>query len=123
MTHPRQQVALEALAFGRAGWDAWVAGLSPHALTRSISDRTFDTAFSFAGFVPGVIERDSNNTETTYRFEDYLPIAASPDRIGLGQQDLARFGGSKGGIVALSISFRLTGDWKTTMAHDEATPP
>lgn len=123
MTHPRQQVAEEALAFGRTGWDAWVAGLGPHSLTRSISDHTFDTAFSFAGFVPGVIERIYNDTETTYRFEDYLPIAASPDRIGLGQKNLTGFGGSMGDMVTQPMSFRPTGNRETTMAQDEVTSP
>lgn len=75
-----------------AGWDAWVARFRPRALSSGITERTFDTAFSFAGFVPGVIERDRNQTETTRTLEDYLAIAASTDRIGLGQQNLAGYG-------------------------------
>ena len=75
-----------------AGWDAWVAGFRPRAVSSGIAERTFDTAFSFAGFVPGVIERDRNQTETTRTLEDYLAIAASADRIGLGQQNLAGYG-------------------------------
>lgn len=75
-----------------AGWDAWVAGFRPRAVSSGIAERTFDTAFSFAGFVPGVIERDRNQTETTRTLEDYLAIAASTDRIGLGQQNLAGYG-------------------------------
>lgn len=73
-------------------WDAWVAGFRPRAISSGITAQTFDTAFSFAGFVPGVIERDRNQTETTRTLEDYLAIAASTDRVGLGQQNLAGYG-------------------------------
>ena len=39
-----------------------------------------------AGFLPGVVERDRNQTEFTRTTEDYLSIAASDERVSLGRQ-------------------------------------
>ena len=74
------------------GWDAWVAGFRPRAMARGISQPTLDAAFRDAGFIPGVVERDRNQTEFTRTLEDYLAIAASPERIANGQAKLAQHG-------------------------------
>jgi membrane-bound lytic murein transglycosylase B len=75
-----------------AGWDAWVAGFKGRASGRGISQGTIDAAFRGAGFLPDVIERDRNQTEFRRSLEDYLNIAASEERVGLGRQKLAEYG-------------------------------
>ncbi len=72
------------------GWNAWVQGFRPRALGAGISGSTFDTAFRGAGFLPGVIERDRNQTEFTRTTEDYLSIAASDERLAKGRAAMAR---------------------------------
>ncbi len=75
-----------------AGWSAWVAAFQPRAQNAGISPAVFDRAFQGAGFLPGVIERDRNQTEFTRTLEDYLAIAASDQRIALGRAAMARHG-------------------------------
>ena len=84
-----QAVDPAMLPVPNAGWSAWVAGFRPRALNAGISPATFDEAFSGAGFLPGVIERDRNQTEFTRTLEDYLAIAASDKRVTNGQAALA----------------------------------
>ncbi len=83
-----------------AGWDAWVAGFRPRALNAGISPATFDAAFSGAGFLPGVIERDRNQTEFTRTLEDYLAIAASDERVANGRAAMSRHGATLAAIEA-----------------------
>ena len=83
-----------------AGFDAWVAGFRPRALARGITPATFDAAFAQAGFLPGVIERDRNQTEFTRTLEDYLAIAASDERVSKGRAALGRYGGTLAAIEA-----------------------
>ncbi len=73
-----------------AGYDAWVGGFRGRALAQGIGAGTFDSAFRGAGFLPDVIEKDRNQTEFTRTLEDYLAIAASPERISKGRAALAR---------------------------------
>ncbi len=73
-----------------AGFDAWVQGFRPRALARGVSATTFDTAFRASGFIPGVIDKDRNQTEFTRTTEDYLAIAASDERLAMGRQKLAQ---------------------------------
>jgi lytic murein transglycosylase len=75
-----------------AGYDAWVAGFRPRALAQGITPATYDNAFRNAGFLPGVIERDRNQTEFRRSLEDYLAIAASPERVSMGSDALRRYG-------------------------------
>jgi len=81
-----------------AGFDAWVGGFRGRALAQGVSPTTFDAAFAQAGFLPGVIERDRNQTEFTRTLEDYLAIAASEERVSKGRAALARQGGTLGAI-------------------------
>ena len=83
-----------------AGFDAWVAGFRPRALAQGVAPATFDAAFAQAGFLPGVIERDRNQTEFTRTLEDYLAIAASDERVGKGRAALGRYGGTLAAIEA-----------------------
>lgn len=67
------------------GYDAWVAAFRPRARAQGIPDATLAAAFARAGFLPGVIERDRNQTEFTRSLEDYLSIATSDERLALGR--------------------------------------
>ncbi|MBE1285599.1 MAG: lytic murein transglycosylase [Rhodobacteraceae bacterium] len=72
------------------GYDTWVAGFKSRALSKGVSQTTIDRAFRGAGYLPGVIERDRNQTEFTRTLEDYLAIAASDERIATGKQMLRK---------------------------------
>ncbi len=76
-----------------AGWESWVAGFKGRAAARGISGGTLDMAFRDAGFLPGVIEKDRNQTEFTRSLEDYLAIAASEERVSKGRAAMQRWGG------------------------------
>jgi len=45
-----------------------------------------------AGFLPGVIKRDRNQTEFKRTLEDYLSIAVSEERLAKGRANFARYG-------------------------------
>lgn len=80
------------------GWDAWVEGFKGRAVSRGISSGTVEAAFRGAGFLPEVIEKDRNQTEFTRTLEDYLNIAASEERVSLGRQKFAQYGGTLSAI-------------------------
>ncbi len=71
-------------------YDAWVSGFRERAVAQGISPSTLGTAFSGAGYLPGVVSRDRNQTEFTRTLEDYLSIAASDERIEKGRAAYAR---------------------------------
>ena len=73
-----------------AGWDAFVASFRGRALNSGISAGTFDRAFSFAGYTPGVIERDRNQSERIRTLEDYFAIVANDDQVRNGRAALAQ---------------------------------
>jgi membrane-bound lytic murein transglycosylase B len=81
------------LAVPNTGYDAWVTDFRTRAAKRGISDATLSTAFRNAGFLPGVIEKDRNQTEFTRTLEDYLAIAASEERVSLGRAQLRQQAG------------------------------
>jgi membrane-bound lytic murein transglycosylase B len=83
-----------------AGFDAWVQGFKPRALGKGVSGSTFDAAFRASGFIPGVIDKDRNQTEFTRTTEDYLAIAASDERLTMGRQKLAQQMGTLRAIEA-----------------------
>jgi lytic murein transglycosylase len=87
-------------AVPNAGFDAWVAGYRGRAAARGIAGSVIDEAMGFAGYLPDVIEKDRNQTEFTRSLEDYLAIAAKPERVSLGQQKLQQYGGVLGQIEA-----------------------
>lgn len=80
------------------GWDAWVAGFRGRALADGITASTFDRAFASAGFIPGVVERDRNQTETRRTFEEYLAITADEARVSEGKAKLAQYGATLSAI-------------------------
>ncbi len=83
-------------AVANAGYDTWVAGFRSRAASGGINQTTLSIAFRNAGYLPGVIERDRNQTEFTRTLEDYLAIAASDDRISTGKAELR----SQGSVLA-----------------------
>lgn len=72
------------------GFDTWVAGFRARAAGKGISAATLERAFRDVGYLPGVIERDRNQTEFKRSLEDYLAIAASDKRISTGRAMLQR---------------------------------
>jgi peptidoglycan lytic transglycosylase B len=74
-----------------AQFDAWVAAFRGRAASAGISAATIDRAFRGVGYLPGVIERDRNQTEFKRSLEDYLAIAASDERIATGQAKLRQY--------------------------------
>ncbi len=70
------------------GFDAWLAGFRGRARGAGISEATLARNFGGIGFIPKVVERDRNQTEFKRSLEDYLQIAASPERIATGQRAL-----------------------------------
>ena len=83
-----------------AGYDAWVTGFRARAAAQGIPQATLDAAFRGAGFLPQVVERDRTQTEFTRTLEDYLNIAASDERVSLGRQKFAQYGGTLRAIEA-----------------------
>ena len=75
------------------GFDAWVANFRPRAQAQGISRGTLDRAFQGAGFLPGVVERDRNQTEFKRSFEDYLNIVAGEARVATGRQKYRQYSG------------------------------
>ncbi|QIE43711.1 lytic murein transglycosylase [Meridianimarinicoccus aquatilis] len=71
-------------------FDAWLAGFRGRARAQGISEATLNTALRNAGYLPGVIERDRNQTEFTRTLEDYLAIAASDERVSNGRAALSQ---------------------------------
>lgn len=72
-------------------YDAWVSSFQGRARTQGITDGTLAAGFAQAGFLPGVVTRDRNQTEFTRTLEDYLAIAASDERISNGRAAFARY--------------------------------
>ncbi len=87
-------------AVPNAGWSAWVEGYGARARARGISATVLEAAFRDAGYVPGVIERDRNQTEFTRTLEDYLAIAASDERVARGRAVARRYSATLGRIEA-----------------------
>ncbi len=73
-----------------AGYDAWVAAFRTRAGGYGLSDATLASGFRGAGYLPGVVTRDRNQTEFQRSLEDYLSIAASDERISKGRAAFAR---------------------------------
>jgi membrane-bound lytic murein transglycosylase B len=68
-----------------ADYDAWVAAFRTRARAVGITDATLARGFEGQGFLPGVVERDRNQTEFRRTTEDYLALVASEEDIATGQ--------------------------------------
>jgi membrane-bound lytic murein transglycosylase B len=73
-----------------ASYDAWVASFKARAVGQGISPATLRQGFAGAGYLPGVVKRDRNQTEFSRTLEDYLAIAASEERVSKGRAAFAR---------------------------------
>ncbi len=67
------------------GWSAWVEAFRGRATSAGISPAVVSRSFQGAGYLPGVVERDRNQTEFTRSLEDYLAIAASDEKVATGR--------------------------------------
>jgi peptidoglycan lytic transglycosylase B len=82
--------AADFRAVPNAGYDAWVAAFRARAGGYGLSEATISKGFRGAGFLPGVVVRDRNQTEFERTLEDYLSIAASDERVAKGRAAFAR---------------------------------
>ncbi|WP_341235004.1 lytic murein transglycosylase [uncultured Sulfitobacter sp.] len=73
-----------------ANYDAWVASFKARAVEQGILPATLRQGFAGAGYLPGVVKRDRNQTEFSRTLEDYLAIAASDERVSKGRAAFAR---------------------------------
>lgn len=73
-----------------AAYDQWVVAFKARARDRGITQETLDRAFRGQGFLPGVIERDRNQTEFKRSLEDYLAIVAPEEKVLFGRRAFAR---------------------------------
>ena len=73
-----------------AGYDAWVAAFRGRAAAKGLREDVIARAFRNAGFLPGVVERDRNQTEFKRSFEDYLSLVANEDKVLQGRAAYAR---------------------------------
>lgn len=83
-------VAADLRPVSNAGYDAWVAGFRARAGGYGLSETTLAAGFRGAGYLPGVVTRDRNQTEFSRSLEDYLSIAASDERVAKGRAAFAR---------------------------------
>tara|TARA_R110000764_G_scaffold49220_1_gene109028 strand:+ start:7964 stop:9109 length:1146 start_codon:yes stop_codon:yes gene_type:complete len=83
-----------------AGWSQWVASFRDRAGAQGISDSTLNAGFRGAGYLPGVVKRDRNQTEFSRTLEDYLAIAASDERVTKGRAAYARHGSTLNALEA-----------------------
>ena len=73
-----------------AAFDAWVSRFRTRARSAGITEATLNSGLSGIGFLPGVIERDRNQTEFRRSFEDYLSITAGEKKVELGRRKFAQ---------------------------------
>lgn len=67
-------------------YDTWVEAFRSRAVAKGISQSTINAGFRNAGFLPGVVERDRNQTEFKRSLEDYLAIVASETKVASGRE-------------------------------------
>jgi membrane-bound lytic murein transglycosylase B len=83
-----------------ASYDAWVAAFRSRALARGITETTLDAAFRGQGYLPGVVERDRNQTEFRRSLEDYLAIVAPEEKVAFGRPLYDRHGRALQAVTA-----------------------
>ncbi len=84
----------DLLPVPNAAYDAWVLAFRDRAIAQGISQSTLTMAFRDTGYLPGVITRDRNQTESTRSLEDYLSIAVSEERVRKGRAALSQYRGT-----------------------------
>ena len=81
-------------------FEAWLAAFRPRAQAQGIRAETLDRGLADAGVLPGVIERDRNQTEFRRSTEDYLALVVSESDVSLGRERFARHRAVLGEIEA-----------------------
>lgn len=71
-------------------FDNWVRSFRGRALSRGIRAQVFDAAFRGINYNADVVSKDRNQAEFKRQIWDYLDSAASPERVGMGQNALRR---------------------------------
>lgn len=66
-------------------FDAWIQAFRPRARAVGISEDALNRGLRGVGVLPGVIERDRNQTEFRRSTEDYLALVAGEDDIAVGR--------------------------------------
>lgn len=109
---PAPGPAPDMIAVPNAGYDAWVASFRPRAASAGVSQAVIERAFRDAGFLPGVIERDRNQTEFTRTLEDYLSIAASDEKVAQGR---AAFDRHRAALSAIEAQYGVEAEIVTAI--------
>ncbi len=96
-----------------AGFDAWLVGFRARARAKGVSEATLNSGLSGAGFLPGVVTRDRNQTEFKRSLEDYLAIVAREEKVAFGRQ---RYGQYRSTLNAIEArygvpSYIMAGIW------------
>jgi lytic murein transglycosylase len=73
-----------------AGFDTWITSFRGRASAAGLSQSTLDAGLRGVGFLPGVVERDRNQTEFRRTAEEYLAIVASEEKVTHGRGEYAR---------------------------------
>ncbi|MEP6201380.1 MAG: lytic murein transglycosylase, partial [Marinomonas sp.] len=73
-----------------SGYDAWVESFQSRAVGQGFSNELLTKAFRGAGYLPGVVARDRDQTEFSRSLEDYLSIAVSEERVAKGRAAYSR---------------------------------
>ncbi|MEM9813066.1 MAG: lytic murein transglycosylase [Pseudomonadota bacterium] len=82
---PAEPLPVDLRPAPNGSYDAWIAAFRTRATAQGIAPATLDTAFEGTGYLPGVVARDRNQTESRLTLEDYLSIVASDERVARGR--------------------------------------
>ncbi|MCT4557622.1 MAG: lytic murein transglycosylase [Pelagimonas sp.] len=90
-----------------ASYDRWVAAFKERARSRGITDATLRKAFAGQGYLPGVVERDRNQTEFKRSLEDYLNIVAPEEKVTFGRRIVA---GQRSALAQVEAKYGVPAD-------------
>lgn len=76
-------------AVPNAGFQTYLQEMAARARGAGIAPGVVTTAFASAGYLPGVIEKDRNQSEFSRSLEDYIALAASEKRVIAGRAAMA----------------------------------
>ncbi|WP_257894828.1 lytic murein transglycosylase [Gymnodinialimonas phycosphaerae] len=85
-----------------ASYDTWLEGFRGRARAAGISEDAITRGLRGTGYLPGVIERDRNQTEFRRSTEDYLALVAGDDDVSLGR---TRFAGHRSVLAEVEVRY------------------
>lgn len=88
-------------------YDSWVRAFKDRARARGISDAVLRRAFRGQGYLPGVVERDRNQTEFKRSMEDYLNIVAPEEKVTFGRRAYAQ---QRSALAQVEARYGVPGD-------------